>query len=166
MRKKYFNLMVSSRGLTAGSILLLGLFLISCHGDKSPKPPVLPIQNMVDQTSYGPQAPNDFFADKRAIRAPLPNTVAQNEAQIDIRYDKGQEPASTNEKPIWVKTFPITLDKKILLEGQKNFNIYCAPCHGLSGHNDGLVVMRSAGSIRPGNIHDAEIIARPVGKNI
>lgn len=144
---------------------ILPVFILSsCQGDKSSKPPIMPIQNMVEQTSYGPQMPNKFFADKRATRAPLPNTVAQGEERTDTRYYQGQEPGSTPQNPIWITKFPLKLDKNLLLDGQKNFNIYCSSCHGLAGHNDGLVTKFSSGSIRPADIHDPSIIARPDGK--
>lgn len=144
--------------------LILPLLFFSCRGDRSENPPIMPIQNMVNQTSYGPQMPNTFFSDKRATREPLANTVAEGEERTDVRFDKGQEPISTVEKTVWVTSFPLKLDKKMLLQGQKNFNIYCSACHGLAGKNDGLVTKRSQGSIRPANLHDPEIIARPDGK--
>lgn len=146
-------------------LLCLTLFLVtSCQGDRSAEPPIMPIQNMVEQTSYGPQMPNEFFSDKRAMRTPSEHTVAQGEERINTPYYTGRESRSTTENPVWVTAFPIKLDKTLLLNGQKNFNIYCSSCHGLAGHNDGFATQRSGGSIRPADIHSSDIIARPVGK--
>lgn len=143
---------------------LVALCVSSCQGDRSTEPPIMPIQNMVEQTSYGPQMPNTFFSDKRAVRPPLEHTIAQGEEQLETPYYTGKEARSDSKNPVWVTNFPLKLDKNILLDGQKNFNIYCSSCHGLSGHNDGLVTKRSGGSIRPADIHSADIISRPVGK--
>ncbi len=144
--------------------LCFSYLFTACKGQKSTKPPILPIQNMVEQTSYAPQSPDDFFADKRSTREPLPNVVAEGEAYNDSRFDRGQEPTTLNNNVQWVQKFPIKLNMNLLKDGQKNFNIYCAPCHGISGHNDGLVTQRSGGSIRPTNIHDTAIQEMPVGQ--
>lgn len=145
-------------------LFLISVLITSCQGDRSSEPPIMPIQNMVDQTSYGPQMPNKFFDDERATRAPIANTVAQGEEYLNAPYYTGKESNSTGEGTVWITTFPLKLDKNILLSGQKNFNIYCSSCHGLAGHNDGLVTQRAGGSVRPADIHSADIIARPVGK--
>lgn len=144
--------------------VLMAICSVSCRGQRSSKPPVMPVQNMVEQTSFGPQSPNDFFPDKRAVRTPVAHTVAEGEAYVDIRYDQGQEPGSTAENPKWTQKFPLKLDMDILKSGQKNFDIYCAPCHGLSGHNNGLVTQRSGGTIRPAEIHGEALINMPVGQ--
>lgn len=136
----------------------------ACHGQKTTKPPIIPIQNMVNQTSYGPQAPDDFFPDKRATREPVAQTVAQNEAYSSVQYNTGLQPGSTLENPKWVSSFPMKLNMNMLKNGQKDFNIYCAPCHGLSGHNDGLVTERSGGTIRPAEIHSDTLRKMPVGQ--
>lgn len=145
-------------------LLYISVFTVSCHGKRSTEPPVMPIQNMVTQSSYSPQAPDDFFEDKRATREPVPHTVAEGEANNDVRYFKGQEPGSTVNSPKWVSQFPLKLNMSILKDGQKNFNIYCAPCHGRSGHNDGLVTQRAGGSIRPAEIHSPDVKNMPVGR--
>ena len=44
------------------------------------------------------------------------------------------------------------------------YNIYCSPCHGYAGNNDGLVTEAAGGVIRPANFHDKEKMELPVGK--
>lgn len=136
----------------------------SCRGQISSDPPIVPIRNMVDQTSYGPQSPNDFYSDKRAARPLVQGTVAKDDAHADSRISQGLESGSTTQNPIWVKKFPMILTKEMLERGQERYNIYCAPCHGYSANNDGLVTLRANGSIRPANLHDQEKINLPVGK--
>nr|BFD30700.1 cytochrome c [Pigmentibacter ruber] len=146
------------------SSILVSLIVSGCRGQKSEKEPILPIQNMVEQTSYGPQSKNEFYKDKMAMRPPLAGTVAQGEEKTNKPLYVGQEQSSTEQNPMWVKNIPIKLDMQILKKGQTNFNIYCAPCHGAAGNSDGLVTQRAGGSIRPTNIHDQDKINLPVGK--
>lgn len=143
---------------------LVGFMFIACRGDHSKEPPVVLIQNMLDQTSYREQSKNDFFKDKRSMRQPVAGIVAQDEEFNNKPYYFGVEQESTATEPKWVTQIQIKLTKDILKEGQKNFNIYCAPCHGLSGHNDGLVTQKSGGSVRPANLHDDDRVKLPVGK--
>jgi len=158
--------MTHSKALNLLSVpfAFFAVLLTACQGQKSTKPPVMPIQNMVTQTSYAPQSPDDFFSDKRSTREPVANTVAEGEAKNDIKYDYGRIEKSSAKDPVWVQKFPFALSMQTLKLGQKNYDIYCAPCHGLSGHNDGLVTEKSGGSIRPKDIHEKEVKEMPVGR--
>lgn len=147
----------------AGS-LLLSIVLSGCRGQKSQEPPILPIQNMVDQTSYGPQSKNNFYKDGMAMRPPLEGTVAQGEEKNNKPLYEGLEEGSTVQSPVWVKKIPIKLTDKVLKRGQVEYNVFCAPCHGVAGDSDGLVTQRAGGSIRPSNLHDKDRISLPVGK--
>lgn len=70
--------------------------------------------------------------------------------------------------------FAVTKD--FLIRGQERFTIYCGPCHGNSGHGDGMVQRRAdalgkAGAtpaptpmwVPPKNLHDPVIVGRPDG---
>lgn len=142
----------------------ISIVLCGCRGQKSTEPPILPIQNMVEQTSYGPQSKNDFFKDGQANRPPVPGTVAQGEEKTNKPLYYGQETDSSNQNPIWVKKIPIKLNIQVLERGQREFNVFCAPCHGKTGDSDGLVTLRAGGAIRPSNLHDQDRMKLPVGK--
>lgn len=43
----------------------------------------------------------------------------------------------------WLKENPLEVDRETLLLGQKQFNIYCAVCHGQDGAGNGLVNLRA-----------------------
>ena len=147
----------------AGSALM-SIVLAGCRGQKSTEPPILPIQNMVEQTSYAPQSKNEFYKDQMANRPPVPGTVAQGEEKINKPLYIGQEQISTDQNQIWVKKIPIKLDEKVLKHGQELYNIYCGSCHGKAGDSNGIVTQRSGGSIRPTNIHDQDRINLPAGR--
>ena len=140
------------------------LLFSACRGDRSKNPPVVPVQNMLDQTSFREQSKNDFFKDKRSYRKPVNGTIATDEHFTNSSLYYGLEAGSTPEAPKWVTKIPVKLTPEIMKLGQKNYNIYCAPCHGIAGHNDGLITLRAAGTIRPANLHDQEKVNLPVGK--
>jgi mono/diheme cytochrome c family protein len=50
-----------------------------------------------------------------------------------------------------VDQFPFPVDRPVLDRGQERFDIYCAPCHGLSGYGDGMIVQR--GFLSPPSFH-------------
>ncbi len=120
-------------GLLAGALLLGG-----CRGTPSKKPPIHPNLNMDFQPRFDPQEENDFFPDKRAMREPVPGTVARTpdfEKKLDSRYYEGKEPDGS-----FVKRMPVPLTMALLKRGQDRYNIYCAPCHGLAGDGKGVVI--------------------------
>ena len=43
----------------------------------------------------------------------------------------------------------IQLSPALLDRGEKTYNVYCAPCHGVSGYGDGSVALRAPGLIIP-----------------
>jgi mono/diheme cytochrome c family protein len=138
--------------------------LQSCRGQKSEKPPILPIQNMVEQTSFAPQSKNDFYKDKMAMRPPVPGTIAQGEEKSDKSFYEGIDQSSSLHSTVWIQKIPLKLTAELLKKGQEEYNVYCAPCHGLSGDSDGLVTQRAGGVIRPSHLHDHERLVLPVGK--
>jgi mono/diheme cytochrome c family protein len=57
--------------------------------------------------------------------------------------------------------FPFPVTKEVLLRGQERFNIYCAPCHGMTGDGDGMIVRR--GFSQPPTYHQERLRKAPVG---
>ncbi|UCF66766.1 MAG: cytochrome c [Acidobacteriota bacterium] len=105
----------------------------------SEKPPLHLFFDMDDQPKYKPQAPNSLFADGRAMRPPVAGTVARGELQVTPGVVDGR----IGEE--WIAMLPdgIVLDEQLLKRGQERFDIYCTPCHGLSGYGDGMVSKRA-----------------------
>jgi mono/diheme cytochrome c family protein len=81
--------------------------------------------SMTQQPKYAAYAPSSLWSDGASAR-PLPaGTVAQGDIAREAAQNKPPE---------------VTLS--LLARGQDRFNIYCSPCHGLSGYGDGVVVQR------------------------
>ena len=82
-------------------------------------------QSMTQQNRYGTYTPAGLFANGSEAQ-PLPEGVV---AQGDVARAKA------------VAT-PPTLDAGLLARGRERYDIFCSPCHGFSGHGDGIVVQR------------------------
>ncbi|HPW54830.1 MAG: cytochrome c [Thermoanaerobaculaceae bacterium] len=124
--------------LTITVLALLPLVLIG-RARLVPKssPRIHLIQDMDAQPKYGPQAASPLFADGRAMRPPVAGTV-EHGAVVD-------DPALTTGwvGDRWIETMPVSVDETLLRRGRERFDIYCAPCHGLSGYGDGPVSKRA-----------------------
>jgi len=59
------------------------------------------------------------------------------------------------------EAFPFPVTREILDRGRERFDIYCTPCHGLSGDGDGMIVQR--GFRRPPSLHIDRLRAAPAG---
>jgi len=82
-------------------------------------------QEMDDMPRREPLEASRTFANGMSARSPVPGTVARDD---DLSPVPGAIPG------------PVTL--AMLERGQERFGIYCAPCHGLSGAGDGMIVQR------------------------
>ena len=98
--------------------------------------------SMTQQRKYTTYSQASFWPDGTSAR-PLPDHVV---AQGDVvRYDQETKPP------------PVT--PALLERGQQRFNIYCAPCHGLAGDADGIIVAH--GFPAPPSYHIARLLAAP-----
>jgi mono/diheme cytochrome c family protein len=88
------------------------------------------------------QAPATLWADGTSER-PLPKGVV---AQGDLARDAAEK-----------KPPPVT--EALLARGRDRYDIYCAPCHGLSGDADGIIVQH--GFPAPPSYHDERLMTAP-----
>ena len=92
------------------------------------QPRIHPLHDMAFQPKYKAQSENDRFADHRAMRPPVPGTIAQGQLELDAAFFQGKD--DTGE---YVTDSPVAATEQRMLRGRQRFNIYCAPCHGFSG---------------------------------
>jgi mono/diheme cytochrome c family protein len=96
--------------------------------------------SMTQQPKYTPETPSKFWANGASAR-PIPaNTVAQG--------DLAREAAAKNPPPVTLA---------LLAHGQQRFDMFCSPCHGVSGYGDGMVVQR--GFPRPPSFYSQRLLA-------
>jgi len=131
------------------------------------------IQNMDNQPKYKAQQQNILFEDTRAMRQPVPGTVARSQMVGDTHYFLGTVDGE------YATTFPsqIDVDIDLLNRGQERYMIYCLPCHGVQGAGDGLVhdramlllnlspsVNNGTTWVQPKNLHEESVGEQPLGQ--
>ena len=128
------------------------------------------IQDMDNQPKFRAQHANALFADGRAMRPPVPGTVARGRLEADDHYNRG---VVDND---WATTFPpqVQVNLDLVYRGQDRFNIYCTPCHGYAGYGDGMINQRAMDLVnlglngttwvQPKNMHEQLIREQPVGQ--
>ncbi len=133
---------IRHRGL-ATALLAVMLTGVSCR------------QDMHDQPKYTAYKSSDFFADRRSARPLVEGTIPQghlNEDELLYTGRVGGQPATV---------FPFAVDEPLMRRGRERYDIFCSPCHGLTGEGDGMVVQR--GYRRPPSFHVDRLRQAPPG---
>ena len=112
-------------------------------------------QDMHNQPKYRPLRPSPLFADKSSARPLIEGTVARGTLQEDEAFFTGKIGTAT------VKEMPFQITEKDLDRGQERFNIFCTPCHDMTGSGKGMVVQR--GYRPPPSFHDPRLRAADPG---
>ncbi len=130
--------------------LLLALPVLSgCRGMTSDKPPVHPNLNMDYQEKFEAQERNPFFADGRAMRPLVPGTVARGFLRENSALAYGRTPNGS-----YVQTMPVPLTRTLLERGRERYDIFCTPCHGLTGDGRGIIMTGNYGYVPAPTFHD------------
>jgi cytochrome c553 len=112
-------------------------------------------QDMHDQPRLKPYGKSTFFADGRAMRPLVPNTVARGRLHEDAHFHQGKIDGKDAD------SFPMAITKEVLTRGQERYGIYCVNCHGMLGDGDGMIVAR--GMKRPPSYHIDRLRQAPPG---
>ncbi len=112
-------------------------------------------RDMHDQPKFIPLRASTFFPDERSARPLVEGTVARGHLHEDTLLETGK--VGNDDATV----FPFPVDALVLERGRERFDIYCSPCHGLTGEGDGMVVRR--GFRRPPSYHDDRLRNAPVG---
>ena len=139
-----------------------------CRGEVSTEPPIVPIRNMYNQPRYDAHERSGFFQDQRTMRPQVEGTIAR-EMEVDISTETGRLDGDAG----WVVEVPRDVmqdfgSREAMAErGQERYNISCAPCHGISGHGDGLIATRAvsvgAAALNPPTFHNERVRQMPDG---
>jgi hypothetical protein len=126
-----------------GLAALLVLASASCRSD------------MQDQPRYEAFEENVNYSDSLGARPSPEGTVARGY----LRDDEAMYTGMVSKVLLTNPPFPIT--KEILDRGQDRFNVFCSPCHGMSGLADGMIVRR--GYRTPPSFHLDRLRTAPLG---
>jgi mono/diheme cytochrome c family protein len=127
-----------------------------------PTPRINIIPDMDIQPKFKPQSENAMFADGRAMRPVIPGTVARGHLNEDTAFFSGRNGDQ------WVSS-PVEWTDQVMHRGRERFEIYCSPCHGMSGYGDGMVAKR-ADQLQEGtwtpplSLHSESVRVQPDGQ--
>ncbi len=128
------------------------------------------IQNMDNQPRLNAQQTSNLFRDNRAMRQPVAGTVARGAMVDDTHLWLGTVDGA------FATTFPdsITVDHALLERGRERYDIYCLPCHGVSGIGDGPVHKKAMNLlengtngttwVQPRNLHEDAVLEQSPGQ--
>ena len=112
-------------------------------------------QDMHDAPNYQPLEASAFFADGRASRTLVANTVARGQLREDEHLYTGRIGGQVAAE------FPMAVTAEVMARGRERFNVFCSPCHGRTGEGNGMVVQR--GFRQPPSYHEARLVDAPAG---
>jgi mono/diheme cytochrome c family protein len=129
----------------------------------SPFPRWVVVTNMAKQPKFVGQVAGPLFADGRSMRPPVAGTVARGSFDADPATLTGRNGETFVEVP------PVPATPQLVRRGQERYDIFCAPCHGLSGYGDGIVARRAdrlqEGTwTPPSSLHTDLVRSRPAGQ--
>ena len=130
---------------------------------KKTEPRIHIIPDMDNQPKVKSQSRFVLFADRRGMRPPVEGTVARDAVIGEPALTEGR-----NADGSFVEAIPVPVGSSLLQRGRQRFDIYCSPCHGLSGYGDGMVSRRAEqlqeGTwIPPTSFHTEVVRGRPAG---
>ena len=114
-------------------------------------------ENILDQMSDDQPKANryresKFYADGLTMKAPPAGTVPRERITLNAVLTTGREPdgpiqSNGEPLPVYAKTIPMPVTRKLLDLGRKRYDITCGTCHGPLGDGDSIVARNMA--LRP-----------------
>jgi mono/diheme cytochrome c family protein len=101
------------------------------------------LQRMEEQAKYEYYEKSEFWADGKAMRTPPEGTVPRERPVGNPGLTTGRVNGAL------VTAIPLELNRQVLEEGQKKFNIVCSQCHGRLGDGNSVVAENMALRLPP-----------------
>ena len=137
----------------------VGLLLTSCRGQISEKPPIHPNMNMDQQDRKEAQEENRFFEDGRSMREPVQGTVARGLLKDNVALYEGLD-----NKGNMIASNPLELTKSFLYRGKDRYEVFCTPCHGITGDGQGIIMTGRYGYVPAPTFHQDRLREVPDGE--
>ena len=130
------------------AVIALPIVLSGCRGEKFQSQPVHPNMNMDQQRRFGPQDQNEFFENNRAMRKPVEGTIARGNLKHDKPLYQG-----INEDSSFVEEIPVDVTKSFIYRGKDQYEVFCTPCHGITGDGNGIIMANNYGYVPAPSFH-------------
>ena len=138
-----------------GSLLLVG----GCNRQWAFSP--VDMWNRSRLKPYEAAAPGSFNSSSRPL---VRGTVARGQLRTDEAFYNGTQNGHliTALPTAMMQAGPNSVSMREIVErGHERYNIYCMPCHGVTGSGDGMIVKR--GFSPPPSYHIARLRTAPIG---
>lgn len=129
-------------------VIVSTVSILGFRGSLTEKEPVEVFNDMDRQAKYKPQAENSFFNNRQNDRLPPALTVSRGSALdtsdvfdadfIALSSDQVLLLEGKNLDGSFSEQFPYEVNYEFMQYGQKNYNIFCASCHGVAGDGNGV----------------------------
>ncbi len=140
------------------AVVVCVLFFGACKGSLSSDPPIHINPNMDFQEKFEAQEENSFFADSRAMRAPVAGTVARGFLKEDDAFYRGR----TADGDL-VVTNPVRVTATLMERGRERYEIFCTVCHGSAGDGNGIIMTGNYGYVPAPTFHTDVLRDAPDG---
>lgn len=100
---------------------VLALFMTGCDVD---------FNRMYEQARYDEYEPSEYFSNGTIMRHPPQGTVSRTQplAPPDL-----PEVADGRRDGVPVERVPVSVTEDVVRRGKNRYDIFCAPCHGMTG---------------------------------
>lgn len=140
------------------SVVVLGILLISCETDRNKRGwDYFP--DMVYSEAYETYAPNNIFADGKTAQPPVTGTIPRH--MVPYQYPNNPEGLKSAGLEL-INPFKPTDEN--LVRGKKEYNIFCANCHGFDGRGDGNLFTSGKYPSEPPSLITKEMLEMPDGE--
>jgi mono/diheme cytochrome c family protein len=112
------------------------------------------VRNMYEQPKYKPLDPSALWSDGQSARPLQPGVVVRSAGAI-----AASSSGRLGEQDLRAQAGPGSVTAAMLRRGRERYDIYCAPCHSVSGDGDGMVVRRGFPS--PRTLHSDRLRSVP-----
>jgi mono/diheme cytochrome c family protein len=141
----------------SGILLTIALFASCKHGNNDTGYAYMP--DMAYSNAYETNTENPAFKNGRTNQLPVEGTVPRE--MIPYQYEK----TFADQVRAGVELVnPFEATKENLEQGKKQYDIYCAICHGDKGRGDGHLYTSKLFPPKPTALHDAYVQNKPDGE--
>ncbi len=118
---------------------------MSCKKDYSRKPGRIYAPDMTYSRAYETYSENPNFADETTNRRPVNGAVPRGELTAPVFEE-------SDSLRIYALGNPLEITAHDLEEGERYFNIYCGPCHGVEMDGNGPLYASGKYPLAPANL--------------
>ena len=141
-----------------GLVLALFMAFTSCDRTRMDKGYEY-FPDMAHTPAYNTYSDNPFMEDGKTMREPVKGTVPRHMIPYPYSADfEGRKQAGRELQN------PLSIDERMLSEGENLYNVFCANCHGVQGDGQGNLFTSGKYIIPPTSLISPEIKAQASGE--